>query len=231
MSQLPQIGPSPSVAGEKCATQAGTQAGVSGSRDACSSRDTSRSVIWLQMVTLVWMLVECGVALVSAQRARSPVLLAFGSDSLVELLSATAVLLQFLPAFPLSRTHAARAAGILLFVLSAVVAITGLLAILWGAQPEISVSGMVITLAALIAMPALAAKKRSLARQTNDRALAADAVQSATCAYLAGITLVGLGANAVFHLRWVDSFAALIAVPILLLEGRRAMRGESCGCC
>jgi divalent metal cation (Fe/Co/Zn/Cd) transporter len=106
-----------------------------------------------------------------------------------------------------------------------------LLALLFGAQPETSVSGIVITLAALVAMPVLARKKRSLARQTHNPALAADAVQSATCAYLAAITLVGLCANAVFHLRWVDSFAALAAVPILVVEGRRALRGEGCGCC
>jgi hypothetical protein len=229
MPQLPQIGPPPSIAAAKCPTEAGTQsgsqAGVSGSRGA------SKSVIRLQVMTLAWMMVECGVALVSAQRARSPVLLAFGSDSLVELLSATAVLLQFLPVFPLSRAHAARAAGVLLFVLAGVVVVTALLALLFGAQPETSVSGIVITLAALVAMPVLARKKRSLARQTHNPALAADAVQSATCAYLAGIALLGLCANAVFHLRWVDSVAALAAVPILIVEGRRALRGEGCGCC
>lgn len=219
MSRLPRMGASALTAPDRCAAPSGAPG------------STSRDIVRLQVVTLGWMLIECVVALVSAQRARSPVLLAFGSDSFVELLSATAVLLQFLPAFPLSRARAVRVAGILLFALSAVVAITAGLAILSGAQPETSVPGMVITLAALIAMPVLAAKKRTLARKTNDRALAADAVQSATCAYLAGVTLVGLCANAVFHLRWVDSIAALIAVPILMVEGRRALRGESCGCC
>jgi hypothetical protein len=34
-----------------------------------------------------------------------------------------------------------------------------------------------------------------------------------------------------FHLRWVDSVSALAVLPILVIEGRRAMRGESCGCC
>ena len=54
--------------------------------------------------------------------------------------------------------------------------------------------------------------------------LAADAVQSATCAYLALITLTGLTANAVFHIPWVDSLAALVAVPILLMKGGRPGR-------
>jgi hypothetical protein len=63
------------------------------------------------------------------------------------------------------------------------------------------------------------------------RALAADAVQSATCAYLAALTLAGLAINAIWHIHWVDSAAALLALPILVIEGRRALRGESCGCC
>lgn len=73
--------------------------------------------------------------------------------------------------------------------------------------------------------------KRKIARETDNRALAADAVQSATCAYLAAITLAGLGVNALFHIRWVDSAAALVAIPMLVVEGRKALRGEACGCC
>ena len=75
-------------------------------------------------------------------------------------------------------------------------------------------------------MPVLAALKRTEARRTNNVALSADAVQSATCAYLALATLAGLVANAAFHIPWVDSLAALFAIPILLYEGRAAWRGE-----
>ena len=41
------------------------------------------------------MLIECGVSLYAAAAAHSPSLLAFGSDSLVELLSAAVVLLRY----------------------------------------------------------------------------------------------------------------------------------------
>jgi len=40
------------------------------------------TVFWLQGITLVWMLVECGLSLYAAAGAHSPVLLAFGSDTL-----------------------------------------------------------------------------------------------------------------------------------------------------
>ena len=32
------------------------------------------------------------------------------------------------------------------------------------------------------------------------------------------------------HIRWIDPVAGLIAVPILIAEGRKALRGETCGC-
>jgi hypothetical protein len=56
-------------------------------------------------------------------------------------------------------------------------------------------------------MPILAWAKRRTARLRNNRALAVDAVQSATCAYLAAVTLGGLAINAIWHIHWVDSVA------------------------
>jgi divalent metal cation (Fe/Co/Zn/Cd) transporter len=189
-----------------------------------------RDLIWLQGVSLAWMLAECGVSLYGAVSARSPALLAFGADSFVELLSAAVVLLAIVPSFPLTKDRAARLAGVLLFVLAGVVAVVTLLSLLYRLKPETSRSGIAITLAALVVMPILAWAKRRTARRTNNRALAADAVQSATCAYLAAITLAGLAINAIWHIHWMDSAAALLALPILIIEGRRALQGESCGC-
>jgi divalent metal cation (Fe/Co/Zn/Cd) transporter len=175
------------------------------------------------------MTVECGASLWAARQAHSVALLAFGADSFVELLSAVVVLLQFLPRFPMTKTFANRAAGVFLFVLAGVV-----LAIAWLARTremETSRLGIAIAVLALIAMPVLASSKRREARRMNNRALAADATQSATCAYLAGTTLTGLVLFAVWHVRWIDTVAALAAIPILFIEGARTWRGEGCGCC
>lgn len=188
----------------------------------------SRQAAWLQYVTIGWMLVECTVSLVAAAQAHSVALLAFGSDSLIELLSASVVLLQFLPRFPLRRGHAERASAVLLYLLAAAVVAIALLS--YRNPMETSCLGIGITAAALMVMPVLAWLKRRSARAMNNRALAADAVQSATCAYLAAVTLAGLVIFALWHVRWVDTVAALAAVPVLIVEGRRAWRGEGCGC-
>jgi divalent metal cation (Fe/Co/Zn/Cd) transporter len=184
------------------------------------------TVIWLQGITVAWMLVECGLSLYAAAAAHSPAMLAFGSDSLVELLSAGVVLLQS----SISERKAARAAGALLFVLAAVVCATALGSMALHLRPDTSRLGIGITAAALVVMPVLAKLKRREARLSNNPALAADAVQSATCAYLAAIALAGLALNALFHIAWFDSLAALAAVPLLLKEGRAAWQGHVCGC-
>ena len=69
----------------------------------------SATVLWLQSVTLAWMLVELGFSVYAAVTARSPAMIAFGSDSLVELLSAVVVLLQWIPKMPISERKAHRA--------------------------------------------------------------------------------------------------------------------------
>jgi len=191
----------------------------------------NRSILWLQLITIGWMLLECIVSLVSAKATCSPSLLAFGSDSLVELLSATVVLLQFVPSVRLNSVRASKAAGILLYVLAGLVVIISIFGWIEGARPETSLTGIDITAAALVVMPVLSWRKRSLARMTGNTALAADAVQSATCAYLAAITLGALAANALLRVPWLDSAAALVAVPFLITEAKAAMRGEGCSCC
>jgi hypothetical protein len=88
------------------------------------------------------MVVECALALFSAWRARSPVLLAFGTDSLVELLSALVVLLQFVPRLALSTARATRLAGLLLFPLAAVITMSSALALWRHVRPDTSWLGI-----------------------------------------------------------------------------------------
>ena len=208
-----------------------TRIEVASSRLVACAPPPPRPVLWLQSITLAWMLIELGVSVYAAIAAHSPALLAFGSDSLVELLSASVVLLQWTPSMRLSEHRAGRIAGALLFVLSLVIAAIALGSFILKQKPEPSPAGIAITIAALVTMPILAALKRRESRRSGNTALAADAVQSATCAYLALVTLAGLGLNAVFHIPWFDPLAALAVIPLLLREAQSAWRGNPCGCC
>ena len=185
----------------------------------------------LQCITLLWMVVECSTALTAAYRAHSVSLLAFGSDSFVELISAAVVLLQFVPGVRISQTRAARVCGALLYVLAGAVLLIAVAGLLGHNEADTSRLGMGITACALLLMPVLARRKRRAADRLNNRALRADAVQSATCAYLAAITLGGQLLHTILHFGWLDSVAAMAAVPILIVEARRARQGHTCSCC
>jgi hypothetical protein len=87
--------------------------------------DAIRRIQRVQTLTIAWMSVEAVVSLFAVWRARSPVLLAFGGDSAIELFSAVVVLWRFRArdAHENVERRAARVAGALLFALAAYVAI------------------------------------------------------------------------------------------------------------
>lgn len=187
----------------------------------------------VQAITIAWMSVEATVSLFSGRRAYSPALLAFGGDSAVELLSAVVVMWRFRTgaAHESPEQLASRIAGLLLFALSAFVAVSSALSLLGYSEPRPTLVGIAILVVAAAVMPWLAREKRKLSAITGSAALRADAAESALCAYLSVIALVGLAMNAIWHFRWADPIAALVILPLIIWEGREAMRGKACGCC
>src|ERR1700751_5993546 len=130
-------------------------------------------VIWIQTLTLIWMSVEAVVSLFAAWRARSPALLAFGGDSIIELFSAVVVLWRFRA----SAVHggaerqAARVAGALLFTLAAFVAATSVTSLLGYSEAKPTFLGIAILVAATAVMPWLAREKRRLSGVKGSAAL------------------------------------------------------------
>jgi divalent metal cation (Fe/Co/Zn/Cd) transporter len=147
-------------------------------------------------------------------------------------MSAVAVLWRF-------RTHAsehaeqraARIAGGLLFVLIASVGFASAMSLLGYSEPKTSYLGMVVLVGAAIIMPVLAKEKRRLSALTGSAALRADAAESALCAYLSVIALMGLVVHAVWRIAWADPVAALAITPLIAFEAREALRGNACDCC
>lgn len=190
--------------------------------------DVSRSVVQLQVITLLWMSVEAVVSLLTAWRSHSPALFAFGGDSLIELLSAAVVFWRF--RFALNEVRAVRFAGALLFVLAASVVLASTLNLLGYYHAKPTVFGMALLAAAAFIMPWLAAKKRRLAAITSSAALKADAAESALCGYMAGIALAGLAINSFWGKSWADPVAALALIPIIVREGLEAIQASRLGC-
>lgn len=197
------------------------------------TQHTIRDIQRIQAITIVWMSVEAAVSLWAAWAARSPALLAFGGDSAIELVSAAVVLWRFRarPVREHAERRASRTAGILLFILVADVVAAAATTLLGYSEPKPTYLGVAILIAAAAIMPWLAREKRRLSSATGSAALKADSAQSALCAYLSLIALVGIAVNAIWHVAWADPAAALVVTPLIVWEGREAIRGKSCGCC
>lgn len=118
----------------------------------------------------------------------------------------------------------------LLFALAASIVTTSLMALLGYGEARPSLLGIGILIAAAVFMPMLAKEKRRLSALTSSAALRADAAESALCGYLSLIALLGLLINAVWHIRWADPTAALLAIPIIVHEGWEAVKGRPCEC-
>src|SRR5215469_3020768 len=58
--------------------------------------------------------------------------------------------------------------------------------------------------------------------------LQADAAQSSVCAYMSWIALAGLMLNSFAHIPWADPVAALALLPVVLMEAKDSLRGDSC---
>lgn len=190
--------------------------------------DVSRRVLKLQLLTIVWMTVEAVVSLATAWSSHSPALVAFGGDSLIELLSAAVVYWRF--RFALNEARAARIAGVLLFALAGLVILTSVLNFIGYREAQRSLVGIGVLLAAAFVMPWLASRKRHLALVTSSAALKADAAESALCGYMAWIALAGLAANAIWGKSWADPIAALAITPLILREGWETLKNSKLDC-
>ena len=134
---------------------------------ACAPVRRTSAVLWLQGVTLAWMLVECGASLYAAANAHSPALLAFGSDSFVELLSASVVLLQFSSPNPFPNVVRGESMELCFSCLPSLLHPRRCSRWLFACGLRPSLLGMLVTVSALVAMPILAGLKRREARRTN----------------------------------------------------------------
>ena len=198
-----------------------------------AAQDPIRRIQRIQAITIGWMSIEAGVSLWAAWRGRSPALFAFGGDSAIELLSAAVVLWRFRRHIVDERAElrATHITGVLLFVLAVFIVATSTMTLLGYSEPALSYAGIAILLAAAAIMPWLAREKRRLSSATGSSALRADAAESMLCAYLSLIALIGLAAHAIFGIAWADPVAALAITPLVVWEGRAAIRGKACRCC
>jgi divalent metal cation (Fe/Co/Zn/Cd) transporter len=193
-----------------------------------------RKAFRLEWLTIGWMVVEAVVALASGIAAGSLVLVAFGLDSVIELVSAGVLVWRLsieLRNGEAFSEHAERIAsrigGALLFALAAYVVVAAGWNLWWGVGEEFSWPGLIVTLLAIPVMRYLALRAEKL----GSRALRADAIEAITCGWLSFVAVVSLTSQALFGFWWIDSVGSLAIVWLLIKEGREAWTGDCCAAC
>jgi divalent metal cation (Fe/Co/Zn/Cd) transporter len=184
------------------------------------------------------MTVEAAVAIAAGVTAGSLVLVAFGLDSVIELISAAVLMWRL--SVELCHGHefseraervASRVSGGLLFLLAAYVTAAAVWQLWRGTGEEFSWPGFIVALVAIPAMRYLAQRKIAIAAKIGSRALRADAMEAVTCGWLSLVVVVSLAAQWLFGAWWIDGVGSLGIVWFLVKEGREAWSGQSCGCC
>jgi divalent metal cation (Fe/Co/Zn/Cd) transporter len=187
-----------------------------------------RMGVRIEIITIIWMVIEMVVSIGAGIAAGSVLLTAFGLDSLIELISGSILLWRLLverqggdlKSVKKAEHRAIRIVAISLVLLCAYVLISSVYGLLTHSRPESSVIGIVVSAAALLIMPYLALNKRRISKRIDSAALAGDAANSITCAIMAGTVLVGLVLNTLFGLWWAEYIASLIFLIWLIQETR-----------
>ena len=191
-----------------------------------------RRAFWLEWITAGWMVVEAAVALASGLAAGSLTLIAFGADSVIELLSACLLLwrlrveLREREKFSEATERTAGRAGAVLLVALSVYVVASVAWSLWRRTgQEFSAPGLALAMLAIPIMAVLALAKRRLAEAIDSAALRADAVESIACLYLSCVAVVGLLAQWAIGAWWIDGASALALTPFLIKEAQEAWAG------
>ena len=196
--------------------------------------DAARLAVRLVVLTLVYNLLEAGVALWSGFATKSVALVGFGLDSVLECAAAGVLLWRLRLEFggtseaelQATERRVHRFVGVTFFALAAYVVGQAAWTLGFANPPEESWVGMALAGLSLTVMPVVAWAKIRAAREIGSAALRAEAKETLACSYLSFTLLVGLAANALWGFWWADPVAALAMVPWLIHEGREGFEAR-----
>jgi divalent metal cation (Fe/Co/Zn/Cd) transporter len=188
-----------------------------GTPDECAG--LTRRGFWLEYASMAWMTIEAAVAIASGIMASSIALVGFGLDSVIEFFAGAVVVWQLRGEGEERATRAVRLIGVTFFILAAYLAAESVRDLITQARPGTPLAGIVVSAAALLVMPALALAKHRTGTALANRALTADAAESAFCAITSAAALLGVGLNAWLGWWWADPGAALVIAALAMREG------------
>ena len=182
-----------------------------------------RVAIRLEYGTIAWNLGEAVFTIALGIAAGSLALIAFGTDSIIEMFASGVVVWHERkegPAEGRRTSRALRLVAIAFFVLAAILATVAIRDLVTGRRADESIGGIVYLSLAAVAMFSLAIWKRRVATSLGSAPLRSEARLTFLDGMLSVLTLTGLALNAAFGLWWADPAAALFVALAAANEGR-----------
>jgi divalent metal cation (Fe/Co/Zn/Cd) transporter len=183
--------------------------------------------ISVEYLSSLWMVVEVAGSIGVGLLTGSLALIAFGGDSVVELLSAFVVFSHLRGDVTGSTGLGRRTAvvtTVLLLSLLPTIGFGAVYSFASGLRPEGSLLGLLVAIGAVAIMPFVWLEKRKIGRETRCLPLSIDAAESATCFFMALALLGGLVAEYFFGLWWADYAATGVILVFIAREGAESYR-------
>ena len=208
----------------------------------CVALPMVKKGIYIEILSILWMFIEAGVAVGAGILAHSLALVAFGADSVIELIAGFVLLWRlYVEASGATLERIKRAekisswvVGISLLLLAVYIAVSAIHNLWIHQGAESTFLGIGLAIASGIIMPILARAKKHIGDKIGSKALKADGSCSFVCAYMAWTLLVGMLLTALVGWWWIDSLIALALVYFVVKEGLEAVqeaKGVSDNCC
>jgi divalent metal cation (Fe/Co/Zn/Cd) transporter len=188
----------------------------------------ARQLSWL---SLAYMTAEGTIAITAAVLAGSVALLGFGLDSIIEGLASVIIIWRFTGSRTLSEEaeqRAQKAVAVTFFLLAPYIAADAIRTLADNDKPSTSWLGIGLSIASLIVMPLLGVAKKRIGASIESHATEGEGTQNLLCAYLAAAVLIGLLANTLRGLWWLDPTVGLLIAALAIREGKEAWNGDDC---
>jgi len=188
-----------------------------------------RRIRWIVAGTIGYNVIEAIIAIAAGSVASSTALIAFGLDSVVEVLSAAAVAWQFTRKNPESyEAPTLRVIAVAFFALAGYVTVSSVHSLTGAVTPEHSGAGIILAAVSLAVMPALSWFERRTGTELGSASAVADSKQTLICSYLSAAVLLGLLLNSTLGWSWADAVAGLVIAGFAVREGLEAWSGDTC---
>ena len=187
----------------------------------------------LALFSLAWLCFEGAATTTAGLLAGSVALIGNGLDSAIEGLASVIVVWRFSGSRTLSATSERRAhrlVALSFFLLAPYIAFEATHALVVEHHAETTWLGVALSIGTLSVCLWLGRAKLRLGDELGSAATSGEGRQNLLCSYLAAAVLVGLLANNLFGLWWLDPAVALAISGLAVWEGRRSWRGEGCDC-